>query len=100
MNYVNDLVAWLQAKFNSVSASERRIMSAIDDLTAAVKAAETKLDGLSTVVESLRKTVFDLNDKIAATPSVDPQLSALATELNQHVASADAVLNPPAVATP
>ena len=94
--YFSGLVAWLQAKFNGVSAMEVRIMAAIDDLTAAVKAAEEKIDSVVNVVDGLRATVGKLNAQIAAQVSQDPQLVALTTELNQHVAGLDAVLNPPA----
>ena len=94
--YFSGLVAWLQAKFNGVSAMEVRIMAAIDDLTAAVKAAEEKIDSVVNVVDGLRATVGKLNAQIAAQVSQDPQLVALTTELNQHVAGLDAVLTPPA----
>ena len=96
MNYFSGLVAWLQAKFNSVSASEKRIMDAIEVVTAAVHNADAKLDAVALAIADMRSTIDKLNAQIAAQVSQDPQLVALATELNTHVAGLDAVLNPPA----
>ena len=75
-------------------------MAAIDGLTTAVHSAEAKLDAVGLVVVDLRNTIDKLNGQLAAQVSQDPALVALATELNQHVAGLDAVLNPPAPVVP
>ena len=76
---------------------EHEIMTAIDNLTAAVKAAEARLDGVIPTVNALRDTAAQLQTQLAAlsaTQNVDPELQALADDLTGHVAAFDEALNP------
>jgi ABC-type transporter Mla subunit MlaD len=86
---------------NYTQEKEQKIMAALDAVTAAVKAAEARLDSFAATVTGLKITAANLQSEIdtlkAAGQAVDPALQALADELNAHVESFDAALNPPTV---
>lgn len=63
-------------------------MAAIDDLTAAVKAAEAKIDAAAALIPQLKATIANL-------PVADAAMQSLATELNAHVSGLESALNPP-----
>ena len=102
--YFSGLVAWLQAKFNGVSASEKRIMTAIDDLNAKVSASDAAVDkavelltSLSVTVPELNATIANLNELLGAQPNQDAALAAIASDLDAHSAKLAAAV---AAATP
>lgn len=69
-------------------------MSGLDNVTAAVKAAEARLDRVITTVEGLRTTVSTLQSQLASLPEQEASLVALANELSSHVTAFDSALNP------
>jgi len=74
-------------------------MSALDQITAAVKDAEYRLDSFGKIVASFKDTVTRLEKQIedlkTKRQEVDPSLLSLAEELRVHVSSFDASLVAP-----
>ncbi len=77
-------------------------MAAIDDLTAAVAAADAKIDAAAALIPQLQIAIADLKAQLASAPGDAAALTALANDLNTHVSALSAALNPPepAPATP
>ncbi len=75
-----------------LSEWKAELMTAIDDLTASVKAAEARIDAAASLIPQLQTSVTTLQAQLAAAPNDSSILESLVAELNQHVGALASVL--------